>query len=468
MPAINLGRSCYDRAELPPILLKNYFYERTPANPEDQVALIPRPRLKAFGSTVGAGPIRGLYREGNVLANEGHSGVIICLSDDELYRVPQTGVGAPTLIGTIEGSQRLSAEGSEDVVVLTAGTKAYTTDGDAVSQITFPDDMNVYAVDTLNSYYLFSTDLGRFYWSALGGTTVSALDYATAESQPDGLYTLKVIGDELWLFSRQSIEVWQPTGDLDLPFQRIGGRTFGIGITAKETAQKLNVGGVDTVCWVGTDRKVYRTDPNPKRISDHAMEERLKRVADISALYAAPDNWHGHEFYVLHIPGEGSFAYDLGTDTWHERTSYGRTLFRGGTSAIGPNNQPLLGDDTSNVIWELSADDVTDGADPVLYECAGLVDYSGPPSRCSNVLMDVAVGRTPDVENDPMMMLDWSDDFAETFSDPVAAPLGRQGQRQTKVVWTRLPIIRRPGRLFRWRTTEPVTVRKAKFNEDLR
>jgi hypothetical protein len=29
------------------------------------------------------------------------------------------------------------------------------------------------------------------------------------------------------------------------------------------------------VCWVGTDRRVYRTHPNPVRISDEAIEQKL-------------------------------------------------------------------------------------------------------------------------------------------------------------------------------------------------
>jgi hypothetical protein len=34
-------------------------------------------------------------------------------------------------------------------------------------------------------------------------------------------------------------------------------------------------------------------------------------------------------------------------------------------------------------------------------------------------------------------------------------------------MWTRLGLLRYPGRVFRWRTTEPVTVRGAAFNASL-
>lgn len=464
MPSIPLGLTDYQRSELPPLTIKNYYFEKAPTNLEDEVALIPRPRLREFAS-VGMGPIRGLFRKGNVLANAGNSGQIICLSGSALYKVNQN-TGDETLIDTgLTGDLRMSAEGNESVVVLAMGSKPYTTNGTTLAEIVFPDGLSVYAIDILNGYFLFCSEFGRFYWSQPGLTNVEQLDYATAESSPDVLLTLKVIGDELWLFGRYSIEVWQPTGDLDLPFQRIGGRIFGIGITGRQSAQKLNVEGVDTVCWVGTDRKVYRTNPNPVRISDNAMEARLKRVVDPTLLYAEVDNWAGHDFYVLHIPGEGSFACDLGTGMWSERTSYGRDLFRANVSTLAPNNAPLLGDDADGTIWEMTEDQITDGDDPVVFEASGLLEVNGPPVRNNNVMIEGAPGNTTDPDADPMMTLQWSNDLGQEWSDPKTAPMGRMGERGRRIIWKRLPIMKRPGRVFRWRTTQPMTIRKAKYNE---
>lgn len=631
MGSIPLGRSAYERAQLPPITLKNYFYEQAPTNLEDQVAIIPRPRLKQFavagdsslvptmtsnsapagyvaaasseytlspdfeafrafdGNTtgnfdarwmadystgtlqldlpspvtltayriynsagndddenpadwtlegwdggawvlldtvtgetgwtgtggfhdftlaasadvsklkwtftanqgapnitaqeivligtdgdLGAGPITGLYRKGGVIG-----GAILAKKADQLFKVVQAGVpgvGTATLIGTVSGSGlRMTAEGNTGLVVLTAGTTLYSTNGTSLTTISFPDSRNAFAVDALNNYFLVASDEGRFYWSAIGGTTFDALDYAEAESQPDGLMTLKVVGDELWLFGRLSVEVWQPTGDLDLPFQRIGGRIFGIGITARDTCQKFNVGGLDTVCWVGTDRRVYRTNPNPVRISDNSIEEKLRRIEvslDDNSVnpYATTCSWDGHDFYILHIPGEGSFAYDLSTGMWDEWTSHDHPFFRGAVSCVGPNAQPLFGDDTTSQLWELSLDAKTDGEDPVAFEFTGLLEVPGASMRCESVSLDVATGTATDLYADPVMQLSWSDELGVdgTFSDPRPAYLGREGERAKKVLWTRCGMLKRPGRVFRWVTSEPVVVRKAKFNEALR
>lgn len=453
MPAIPLGQAAYQRTDLPPVRLKNMMFEQARTNLEDQVALIPRPRLNAF-AIAGAGPINGLYRKGGVLAGVGLSGSIIAKSGTDIYRVTQTGlpgVGTATLIGTVDGGFRMTAEGNPNVVVLTCGQTAYVCNGTTLTPIAFPDGNIVSAVDVLNSYFLFASAFGRFYWSAVGGTTVSALDYATAESQPDELLTLKVIGDELWLFGRLSIEVWQPTGNLNLPFQRIGGRIFGIGVTARETVQKLNVGGIDTVCWLGTDRRVYQTAPNPVRISDEGLEERLQRITfsqqagGPTVPYATSYSWNGHDFYILHIPGEGSFAYDLLTKRWSELTSYGRALFRGAVGATGPNAQPLIGDDATGQIWEMTVANRTDGADPVVFEFTGQLQVSSASVRLDNVSLDLGTGHTADPEGDPTMQMARSGDDGLTFGDPIEQPLGRQGRRGRIVAWTRLGIIHRPG-----------------------
>jgi hypothetical protein len=458
MPVIPLGLSAYKRADLPPVYLRNLFYEKTPANLEDQIVLMPRPRLKPFAA-VGNGPIRGLYREAGVVL-----GRLLIVSDDGLYRYEND---EEYRIGDVNGDLRMSAEGNATTVVFTCGESAYSTDGAEMSAIAMPDSQHVTSVDTLNSYFLFSVaNSGRFYWSAIGGTTVDALDYATAESQPDALTVLKVIGDELWLIGRSTVEVWQPTGDLDLPFQRIGGRTFDVGATARDTVQKITVGGTVQICFVGSDGRVYRTAPNPTRISDHGIEERIAR-ADAASLYATTYSWGGHDFYVLHIPGEGSFAFDASTGFWDEVTSYGRALFRGEVSTVGAAGQPLIAGDGPE-IFELTESLRDDAGVPVVFEFTGLLENSGAPVRCNNLILDISTGQTPDPETDPMVQMCWSGDRGETWGPWLDKPLGRQGKRLTPVMWSRLGQIKRPGRVFHWRTTEPVTVRRAKFNESFR
>ena len=467
MPAIPLAKSTYDRAGLPVRSLKNMFFEAAPTALEEQVSLRPRPRIARFAEA-GAGPITGLYREGGVIA-----GRIICKSGGNLYKIEQAGVpgvGTATLIGAIDGDERMSAEGSVDYVVLTCGSTPYKTDGTSVTAITMPDSLTVSAVDTLDQRFILAIPSSNmFYWTGPGDYVVDSLAFASAESQPDVLITLKVVDDVLWLVGRLSMEAWVGTGDQDLPFQLIDGRVFGIGCTARDTCVKMNVDGLDTMCWVGTDRKVYRLQPNPERISDHALEEALARSTPENN-YGHHAVWQGHDFYVLHIPGEGSFAYDLTTRAgWAEWTSYGKGVFLTGVSTTGPNSQALLGDNTSNVIYEFSEDSTLDDGQPVVYEFTGQLEVTEGPVQCRNASLTLETGTAATTSDDPLIQLDTSDDHGATWDAEPNQPLGRQAQRTLRVMWTRLGrLTREQGRIFRWRTTEPVVVQKAKFNEGLR
>jgi hypothetical protein len=67
-----------------------------------------------------------------------------------------------------------------------------------------------------------------------------------------------------------------------------------------------------------------------------------------------------------------------------------------------------------------------------------------------------------------MIELSTSADEGETFVSAGLRALGRQGERTRRVLWSRLGLLRKPGRIFRWRTTEPVTVRTAKYGESWR
>ena len=113
--------------------------------------------------------------------------------------------------------------------------------------------------------------------------------------------------------------------DADLPFQRSSGRQFSRGCAARDTVVVLD----NAVFFLGDDRIVYRAEEAPKRVSTFGIEERLRKCASIGDASALSFTVDGHAFYLLNIPGEGSFAFDVSSGQWAEWQSYGRKTFRG-------------------------------------------------------------------------------------------------------------------------------------------
>lgn len=143
-----------------------------------------------------------------------------------------------------------------------------------ISGIEIPGGLPPTQVATLKSYIIVgigSTD--RFYWVDPAAVTIDPLDFATAESQPDELVALKVIGDTAWFIGQSSTEVWYATGDTDLPFSPVAGRVYDRGAL---TGTVVTIKG--TLYLVDQDYIVYAIEGGPQRISNHGVEQTIRQV----------------------------------------------------------------------------------------------------------------------------------------------------------------------------------------------
>src|SRR5205085_5478468 len=95
------------------------------------------------------------------------------------------------------------------------GTNAFT-------QITSPGWRGSEWVEEMDGYFVFvDPDTDQFYLSAIDdGSTMDALDFSSADTQPDNIVTHRVSKRELYLFGETSTEVWGDSGDSDFPFIR--------------------------------------------------------------------------------------------------------------------------------------------------------------------------------------------------------------------------------------------------------
>jgi len=146
----------------------------------------------------------------------------------------------------------------------------------ALSGVPMPDGLPPIAVATLKSFVLVAVgNSDRFYWIRPAEITIAPLDFATAESQPDDVLTVEVVGDTAWFVGEGSTEVWYATGVVASPFAPVPGRVFDRGAIEGTV---VNIKG--SVFLVGRDYVVYAIAGAPNRISNHGVEQTIRTALE--------------------------------------------------------------------------------------------------------------------------------------------------------------------------------------------
>jgi hypothetical protein len=442
MPAIPFGTGAYRRnvGNFAEIKCVNMFAEAAPTA-EGQVALVGRPGL-ALSATRGTGPIRGIFREEGTF-----DGDVFCVSGNELYR------GA-TSLGTIEGAGQVSFASSGFEIVVTAGESAYSYDGTDLEAVVLAEDpaeeFHVTSVTFVAGLFIYARKGShQYYWSAvLDGRSVSGIDYASAESEPDALRDVRAIRGNLFLIGSATIELWYPSGDLDLPFARIDQRLYSRG--ARATGASIEAD--NTLFFIGQDNILYRLGDVPERVSDNALEERVQASGSATLFLIEHD---GHKHICARLD-DATFAYDVSTQQIWELASYGRHNFAG-RCAVAVGSTVLLGDDGTGKLYAFTDTPEDDGGTLHALFTAGFGLKEGT-AVLNDVTVEANVGWTQFLAGQgesPLIEMRSSRDAGATWGNWRSAPLGRQGRYRNRARWTRIGMFDFPGALLEFRITDP-------------
>jgi hypothetical protein len=443
MPTVPLGLRSYNRTSAfqPEVELVNLYLEedKSGASP-DKFMRIQRPGLSSF-ATVSAS-IRGLYGADGVVGGAW----VACYGTTLATLDP-----AVTVLGSVPAGGNVAFAGTFERLTILSEGEVSLWDGATLTVLAMPLGEDVVDIEAINGYLIFLTVSGMFYWLAPGETVVDPLNFADAESSADGGVAVRRLVDELWFFGKNSIEPWQPTGDIDAPFQKAAGRQFERGALARDTVRRFD----NSLVWVGEDLIVYRGGAVPERISEHGIEERLrKRTDDPTAWTLGTD---GHKFYVLRIPGQGTFAFDAATSAWSEFASTGSDTWK---PHVGANSgtTTVAGDYASGAVWLIDEAVSNDDGIEMRRAVTGTVPVVGRPGR--NDSLSIGVGS----EADCTVKVRWKDgrdDYPDDFEELEA----RAGADILNIY--RLGMVDQPFRTFEIEVTDDVAIRisGAKVNE---
>ncbi len=437
----------------------NLYAESSPQGAKSGAALFGTPGMKLF-SEVGNEPIYGMHVMNNKL---------YVVMGNNVYFINKN--GGKVLLGTIQEVDdrvQMADNGTQLMIVKPDATGWIVTDDGTITEITAAGFPGASTVTFLDQYFVVSKpNSGQFYWSSLlDGLSWDALDFATAESDPDNL--VAVIGDhsQLWLFGESTTEVFYNTGNADSPFERTNNAVFERGCAAKASVVKDD----DTIFWLGDDGIIYRANGyNPQRISTHGIENDITAYDKIDDAFAFSYTQEGHKFYCLTFPTEGTtFCYDVATSLWHERESFQLPRWRVNAFSYAYNKN-LVGDYSTGKIYELDLDTYDENGEtiqrintfPPVFNEGKRVIFDR-----LRVDLDAGLGLNDGQGSDPEIMLDWSDDNGYNTSNEHWRSMGKIGDYTRRATWRRLGQSR--NRIFRVTISEPIKISLTGAYADIR
>ncbi len=344
-----------------------------------------------------------------------------------------------------------------DQLVIVNGTYGYVFNllTNTLGQITSPAWRGSDWVDELDGYFIFAAPgTDQYYISAIDdATTLDALDFTSADAQPDNIVTFRVRKRELHIFGTRSIEIWVNSGDTDFPFVRYNSTPIDVGVVGNRAA----VLAADTLVWVGQTERgwgyVYEMQGHqPVRISTQAVEEALNAVGDLSGASMWSYSIVGNEFVGLNVPGMATtWVFDFSTRQWHERAK----LTTGGAWNPYPADQ---------VTFVGGSHYATSGT-KLYHMDTGFYDLDGAPLVRERTWphlvapsMEPVVYRGLELACSTgyggSITLEVSNDGGFTFGTPLLRSLGDIGQWMRRIRWILLGTAR--DRVFRLRVSDAV------------
>jgi hypothetical protein len=280
-------------------------------------------------------PIRAVYFTAN--------GYIYAVAGNGLYNLTVTsdGIWAHTLIGYLNTSTGPVSirDGVPNVYNGIANTglinQVVVVDGSTTGLCFEEGTTQVYQLSSDNGYAgsNFVTFQDGFFLFAQSGTisayyandplNISDLDVINVNLSSDQVSRVISDHDIVWIFSNRTLSVWQNTGGSSSSnvFQQIPGAEAEGGCNAPASIAQV----AGQLIWTTNDDRGYGMvctafGYRGVRISNHAVEDWLQSVGDISGATAWTYQEGGHSFYCLNVPGSSStWCYDTVTQMWCER-----------------------------------------------------------------------------------------------------------------------------------------------------
>lgn len=430
----------------------NLYAEITPEGEKSRVVFYGTPGLVLFTS-FGDTPVRGAIQVGDYVYAV-HRGI--------LWQVDNAGTKTNRgTLATTSGRVAMAYNGTQIAIVdgtrmycYTIASAAFATVASALManpiDVTYQDGYGVACFRGSQQYQI----------SALGDfLTWDALDYASAESSPDGL--VRVLSDhgELVLCGEVTVEFAGNTGGQDFPFSPFKSSTLAYGLAAQWSLVKYN----DSLAGVfkntmGQVQVMVMRGHALAPISSQEVDSLINGYTTVSDATAFSYLLGGHPMLQVNFPSAGkSWLYDASTQLWSPLESGLAGDRHRGELHVDFLNKPRVFDYANGNVYNLDANAYTDNGTPIAREIVGrhfFNDYR--KVSVSRLTLDMETGVGLNGAGEPQVMLQVSKDNGRTWGQELWTSLGAIGEYTARVIWRRLGSAR--DWLFKVRVTDPVKV----------
>ncbi|MGE0349813.1 packaged DNA stabilization protein [Hydrogenophaga sp.] len=400
------------------------------------------------------------------------NGVLYMVMGPSLVRVDRDGTVVE--LGAVGGTGHVTMDYSFDCLSIACDGRLFYWDGVALTSVTDPDIGTVIDqlwVDgyfmTTDGEYLIVTELNDRY-------SVNPLKYGSSEVDPDPVWSLLKVRNEVYVLNRHTIEVFDNVGGENFPFQRIDGAQVPRGVIGTQACCLF----AETIAFLGSGRNeapsVYLVaSGSAGKIATAEIETILKGYTEqqLSEVVLEARADKAHQQMLMHLPDQ-TWVYDaaasatIGEPVWFSLT----------TSVVGPGtykarnfcwcyDQWIAGDPTSSRIGVMNSNISTHYGETIGWDFGTLMLYNASRGALIFELeMVVLPGRVQFGKN-PVIWTSYSLD-GQTWSQEFPKAAGKQGERLKRIAWRRQGKFRN-YRIQRFRGTSDAHVAVARLEAQL-
>jgi len=381
------------------------------------------------------------------------AGIPYFVNGNTLYRLNRGFVSgvetfSTTSLGTISGVGRVSmADNGTQLMILVPGGNGYIyTVAGGLTQITdsdFTANGNPQYVVFIDGYFACTTDTKRWIISALNdGTTWSALDFGSAEADPDPNVAPAVYNNQIFITGSETTEGFQNIGGAGFPFQR-NNIILRKGCYAPASLISMNQqlfmigGGKDEspAVWTYAGAKF-------EKVSTIAIDTVLADYSDETIEDAFSIGWgHKGQYFIAFVFTDRAFVYNMTTKLWHEQKSgiensdgdLDQTRWRV-NSLVTAYGHTLVGDFADGRIGRLTDSLYQEyGTDVIRLFTAPGIHNQGRSFRLPKIELTMEAGVGNGVA-DPKVSLAISRN-AKTFDYERTRSIGPIGRYEARTIW---------------------------------